>query len=110
MKKAVIAIAMSAALALAAGNHYTVELTTPSEINGQTLQPGVYRMELNGNHAVLKSGKVKVEADAVVENANKKFSETGIRYGGPNNSKIEEIRIGGTNVKVRFEKAQASGN
>jgi hypothetical protein len=110
-KKFVFAFATLALAVASAANHYTVDLSVPSEINGQILQPGAYKMELTGNHVVLKSGKTVVEAEARVENQDKKFFDTSIRYApGTSNSKIEEIRIGGTTIKVVFTKTQASGN
>jgi hypothetical protein len=111
MKKFVFAFASLALAIASAATHYTVELSVPSEINGQVLQPGSYKLELNGNHAVLKNGKTSVEADARVENQDKKFFDTTVRYAPDGqNSKIEEIRIGGTTIKVVFAKTQASGN
>ncbi|HEY3741512.1 MAG TPA: hypothetical protein VGL53_16785 [Bryobacteraceae bacterium] len=110
MKKFVFAFATLALAAASAAAHYTVELVAPAQLNGQVLQAGTYKMELNGNHAVLKSGKVSVQADARVENEDKKFFETSIRFAseGPN-PKIQEIRIGGTTTKVVFTN-QTSGN
>jgi hypothetical protein len=112
MKKFVFAFAtLALAAAIAAANHYTVEFTVPSEINGKVLQPGAYKMELTGNHVVLKSGKTTIETDARVENEDKKFFDTTVRYEpGTQSSKIEEIRIGGTTIKVIFAKTQASGS
>ncbi len=105
MKKFVMAFATLALVSASAAERYSVELTVPSEVNGHVLQPGSYRLELTGNHAVLKSGKTVVEADAQVEKESKKFFETTVRYAPGPNSKIEEIRIGGTTVKVVFSKS-----
>ena len=110
MKKFVLAFATLALVTAAAADRYTVEFTQATEVNGHRLQPGSYKLELNGNHAVLKSGKTVVETEAVVEKEAKKFDVTYIRYAPGDSSKIEEIRIGGTAVKVVFNKTQASGN
>ena len=111
MKKFVFAFAVLALATVSAADRYTVELGSQAEINGHVLKPGTYKLELTGDHAILKSGKTTFETVARVENESKKFSETSVRYAtGDNSSKIEEIRIGGTTIKVLFNKTQASGN
>jgi len=113
MMKFVFAIATLTLAVASAANaaRYKVEISEPSQINGQAVKPGTYTLELKDNHAVLKSGKTVIDTEARVENADKKYSETSIRYTAEDgNSKIDEIRLSGTTTKVVFSKAQASGN
>ena len=112
MTKFVIAFATVAlAFASAANNRYTVQISSPSEVGGQVIKPGSYTVEMKDNRAVLKSGKEVIEVNARVENQDKKYSDTSIRYTGDEaNKKIDEIRIGGTTTKIVFAKTQAAGN
>jgi len=112
MMKTIFAFAtLALALATAASNKTSVQITVPTEFGGQVLKPGEYTLEFKDNHAVLKNGKQTVETEARMETEAKKFSATTVRYtAGEPNAKLEEIRIGGTTNKVVFAKAQASGN
>jgi hypothetical protein len=113
MMKFVFAFAtLTLAVASAASaNRYKVQISEPSQINGQAVKPGEYTLELKDNHAVLKQGKTTIDTEARIESADKKFAETSVRYSnGEGNSKIDEIRLSGTTTKVVFTKAQASGN
>lgn len=92
------------ALAVAsAASSYHFSLFQTSTIAGKELKPGDYKLELNGDKAIIKVGKQTLEAAVKVENAGPKFSETSVRFGTANGKMtIEEIRIGGTNTKLVF--------
>jgi hypothetical protein len=93
-----------------AAEHYTVTLHQPTMVAGTELKAGDYKVEINGNKAILTSGKKSVEAPVKVESGDQKFASTTVRYataGG--NYQIDEIRVGGTKTKLVFDSgAQAS--
>jgi hypothetical protein len=94
------ALALSVASAASA---YKVTLFQPSLVNGTELQPGVYRVELKDNKAVISRGKQSVEAPVTTETAASKFASTTVRFNnGDGKYRLQEIQIGGTNTKLVF--------
>jgi len=93
-----------------AAEKYTVTLHQATMVAGTELKAGDYKVEVNGNKAILTRGKKSVEAPVKVENGDQKYSATTVRYataGG--NYQIDEIRVGGTKTKLVFDAgAQAS--
>ena len=72
-------------------------------MNGTELKPGVYKVELKDNKAVISRGKQSVETPVTAETADSKFSSTSVRYhNGDGKYRLQEIRIGGTNTKLIF--------
>ena len=111
MKKFVLTFATLALAAASAGNRYNVKFFVPAEAGGQLVKAGEYSLELKDGRAVLKGAGGKVEAEARVETGDRKFPQTVVRYSSAEpNSRIEEIRIGGTSTTVVFAKPQAAGN
>jgi len=96
----------TAALAIAsAATSYNVTFYQPVTVNGAQLKPGDYKVELKSdNIAVIKQGKTSTEVPVKVQIENQKFSRTTLRLDG---SQLEEIRLGGTDKRLVFEK---SGN
>jgi hypothetical protein len=94
--------ALAMAVASAASN-YSVTLYEPSVIGAKELKPGDYRLEVNGEKAVIKAGKNTVEAAVKVENGSEKFSRTVVKYGiGDGKYRVQEIRLGGTSTTLVF--------
>lgn len=92
------------ALAVAsAASSYHFSIFEPSFVAGQELKPGDYKIEVNGDKALIKAGKQTVEAAVKVEDGTEKFPETSVRYAN-NNGKmtVQEIRLGGTHTKLVF--------
>lgn len=86
---------------LCAAKTFTVKLHQPTEIAGQELKPGNYKVELTESTATLTNGRVKVETAIKQEQSDERFSTTSVRYTDDNGKmKIREIRVGGTNTKV----------
>jgi hypothetical protein len=56
---------------------------------------------LTDNRVVLKSGKTAIEATATVQSGDQKFSATTLKI---NQGAIEEIRLGGTNTTLIFNR------
>lgn len=111
MKKLVVTFAtLALALASAAEKTYHVTLSEPTSVNGTQLQPGDYKVQMEGDKAVFKMGKTVVEAPAKVENAEHKYSTTQVAIDSAGKqSKINEIRIGGTNTRIVFSGSSAAG-
>lgn len=92
------------ALAIAsAASSYHFSLFQKSVVAGKELQPGDYKIQLDGNKAIIKAGKQSVEAAVKVENGTEKFSETSVRYTTADGKMtVQEIRLGGTSTKLVF--------
>lgn len=92
------------ALAIAsAASSYHFSIFEPSTVAGKVLKPGEYKIELNGEKAMIKVGKEVVEAPVKLANGNEKFSETSVRYSTLNGKMaVQEIRLGGTKTTVVF--------
>jgi len=74
-----------------------------SWIGNSEIKPGDYRVEVDGDKAVIKTGKTSVQAACKAETGSEKFDTTVVRYstaGG--NYRVQEIRLGGTRTKLVF--------
>jgi hypothetical protein len=102
MVKNVLLGFVTAALAVAsAAGSYKVTFYQPVTINGTELKAGDYKLELNNGMAVIKQGKTMTEAPVKVETENQKFSRSSVRING---TQVEEIRLGGTSMRLVFER------
>jgi hypothetical protein len=92
------------ALAIAsAASSYHFSLFQSSMVGGKELKPGDYKIQLNGDKAIIKVGKESLETAVKVENGTEKFSETSVRYTtGNGKMTVQEIRLGGTSTKLVF--------
>jgi hypothetical protein len=100
MKKLVIAIALLG-LSLAYAKSFHLVLYEKSMLGSTELKPGEYRIELKDQQVVLKNGKLEAQAAVKVENESNKFPTTTVRYSnGDGHFRIQEIRLGGTNMKL----------
>ena len=103
MKKTLFALAI-AALAVAGAETYTVKFYQHSVVGGTELKPGEYRVDVNGEKAVISGGKQSVETAVKVETADSKFNSTSVKYhNGDGKYRLTEIRLGGTKTKLVFE-------
>jgi hypothetical protein len=99
MKKLVIAFALLG-LSLAAKS-YRVTLYEKSVLGSTELKPGDYTIELKDQQVVVKNGKTQATSAVKVENEPAKFTTTTVRYSnGDGRYHIQEIRLGGTNMKL----------
>ncbi len=100
MKRVVFAFLV---LALAMGNAktYRITLFQPSVLAGIELKAGEYILELDAAKIVLKNGKVSAASPVKVETMDKKYATTTVRYANGNGKyQIQEIRLGGTKLKL----------
>lgn len=89
------------ALAVAsAASNYNVTFYQPVVVNGTTLKPGEYTVEVNDNKATIKKGKSVAETPVKVENNDAKYRATTVLLAG---TQVEEIHVGGTHTKLVFE-------
>jgi hypothetical protein len=104
MIKRMLIVMATLALGLASAKSYSLTLSKPAVLAGAELRPGNYKIDVDGSKVVVQRGSQKVESAVKVEQADSKFSVTSVRYvddGGKN--RIEEIRLGGTNLRLVFE-------
>ena len=97
------------ALAVAgAATSYNVTFFEPVVVNGTTLKPGDYKVEISDNKAIIKKGKVVAESPVKVESNEAKYPTTSVRLVG--GTQVEEIRVGGTRTRLVFEKTGVATN
>jgi hypothetical protein len=103
LTRLMLAFATLALAAASAATKFNITIRDPQWVNGNQLKPGEYSVQIDGDKAVIKSGKNVVEVPAKIETAPAKYSSTELftqPIGGK--STIEEIRVGGTHTKVVF--------
>ena len=90
-------------VSIASAKTYSIKLFSPAAIGNSQLKSGEYKLELKGDHVLVKGEKVAGEFPVQVENEARKFDETSVSTsleGG--SSRIQEIRLRGTTVKLVF--------
>jgi hypothetical protein len=88
-------------MAFASTKSFTVTLFEPATIGGTELKAGDYKCELQDQKIVIKHGHETTEAAVKVESGEAKYSSTTVRYANADGkNKVEEIRVGGTNMKI----------
>jgi hypothetical protein len=103
LKQFLFVFAVSA-LAAASAKTYPVTIYQTSVLAGTELKPGYYELSLRDTKVVLKSAWVAVESPAKVEKTGAKFSRTSVRCdSGDGTLRIQEISLGGTDLKLEFE-------
>jgi hypothetical protein len=91
------------ALAVAsAASTYQVKFFQPSMVGTTAIEPGEYKIELDGDKAVIKTGKASVHAACKVETGDQKYATTVVRYSNDGKYQVQEIRLGGTKTKLVF--------
>ena len=103
LSKLVVCLGTFALAIASAATRYNFVLNNPAVLAGQELPSGDYRVEVNGDKAMVRGGKMAVETGVKVEEGSTKYSETMVRYiseGGKN--RLSEIMVGGTKNKIVF--------
>jgi hypothetical protein len=73
-------------------------------VAGTELKAGDYRVNVANDKVVITNGKQSVESAVKVEETGSKFGSTTVRYAnGEGKSRIQEIRLGGTKLKLVFD-------
>jgi hypothetical protein len=107
VKKSILAFATLALAVASAASSYSVTFFQPVVVNGQTLKAGDYKVHYSDNKATIQQGKKVTEVPVKVETNGDRYSATSVRLNG---AQVEEIRLGGTNTKLVFEKTGAGTN
>jgi hypothetical protein len=109
LRKFVLAFAIVALAAAFAGTvpahgpNCWITLIGPSVVKGTPLEAGEYRVTVNSGKATFVRGKLSWTVDVKVENEEKKFDTTSIRFVDlAGQQSITEIRIGGSKAKLLF--------
>ena len=107
MRKVLPLFMVVAGLAVAGARSYTVSFTRPNMLGTTELKPGDYKIEVDGDKAILRQGKTQAESPVKVEEGDKKFDNNAVRYVPSADGKvhIQEIRLGGTRTKLVFAAA-----
>jgi lipopolysaccharide export system protein LptA len=103
MKKLLLSFATVAiAVASAASNSFKVTIEHTTFVGGTELKAGEYKVQAEGDKITLTLGKNSpvITVPAKMETADKKFDATTLRVDGK--QKLEEIRVGGTNMRIVF--------
>ena len=90
------------ALAVASASSYNLTLVDDTSVGSTKLKAGSYKVEVTGDKAVFKSGKESIEVPTTVEKGDKKYQYTTVES---SESKLKEIRLGGTDTKLLFKSA-----
>jgi hypothetical protein len=96
-------VVASAGTVPSAGPTYKITLLQPSVVKGTELKAGEYKLNVGPEKVTISNNKQSVEVPVKIENVEKKFDNTAIRYveeGGKAN--ISEIRVGGTKTRLVF--------
>jgi homoaconitase/3-isopropylmalate dehydratase large subunit len=97
-KKLLIGFAALGIGIASAASDYKVELTQATHVGATELKAGTYKVEVQGDKAVFKSGKdVVAQSPAKVENAKVKYPVTEV---STNASQLESISVGGTTMRI----------
>jgi len=101
MKKALLCACLVAGMAFASAKSFTVSFLLPATIGGTELQAGDYKLELQDQKIVIKHGRKTTEAAVKIETGDAKYPSTKVRYAiADGQNKVEEIQVGGTNMKL----------
>ncbi len=97
------AVAMST-VALASAKTYQIDIQAPAKAGAVELQPGEYKLKVEGSQAVFTDSHNKsVTVPATVQNVDKKFSYTTVEtanQGGMDT--IQAIDLGDSNTQVKL--------
>ena len=90
-----------------AADSYRVSLYQKTTVNGTEFKAGDVKLEISGDKAILKQGKVTTEVPVKVENANDKFLYTTVAYES-GSTQVKEIVLAGTTKKLLVSGAISS--
>ncbi|HXR35928.1 MAG TPA: hypothetical protein VN754_08275 [Candidatus Binataceae bacterium] len=90
-------------LAMAASN-YHLKISNPTWVNGTELQPGDYRVQVQGDKVRIAGQNNSIEVPSTVQTSAQKFPATSIRSDDVNGKlQLQEIDFGGTKTSILFK-------
>ena len=98
-----LSLLLLAGVSLVNAKTFSLTLFENSTVGGTQLKPGTYKLEVTDQKVIIRNDKQTGEAPIKIENGDNKYSSTTVRYrndDGKNN--IQEIRLGGTKMKIVF--------
>src|SRR5712675_2120193 len=99
-KRFAFAVATLALGVASAASSYKVKLEAPLSIGDTELKAGEYKVEMQGEKAIFKSGKTVIEVSATMGKSEHKYYRTSVVTEG---SKLQEIDFGGTTESMLFK-------
>lgn len=101
MKTKLVLCLAVAGLVVANAKSFSLSLYQSATLGRTELKAGQYQIELDGQKAVVKRGKMRAEAPVTVETADKKYDTTSIVINrADGKEKIQEIHLGGTKTRL----------
>jgi hypothetical protein len=97
MSKLTLSITAFALTFAGAASAASLTLDQPAWVGQTQLKAGQYKIEVQGNTAIFKSGKTAVTVPVTVDKTGKKFNDTSIESNG---AKIQQIHLGGSNTTI----------
>jgi len=98
---------LALAVVSAAPRVYHVTLSDPAWAGTTELKRGEYKVEIQGDKAVFKSGKTVVEVPAKMQENERNFDATSVRIN--KDRKLEEIEFGGSKTRLVFPTGMPTG-
>lgn len=99
-----VCLGILAAAMASASTAFSVTFLQSTIVGGTELKAGDYRVEVDGDKAVIHMGKHLIEAPVKVQTDDKKHSATIVHYNnGDGKYHVSEILVGGSKTKLVFE-------
>src|ERR1700686_2531985 len=96
--KLTLSFGILAVAVASAASPYNVDLSSSTWVGQTQLKPGQYKVDVEGDKAVFKSGKSTVaEAPATAQQNSQKYSSTTLLT---TSAKLQEIHVVGTYVRI----------
>jgi hypothetical protein len=105
LSQVTLAFATIALGVASAASAYKVNLPQSTWVGGTELKAGEYKVEVQNGQAIFKGDKQTAQVSAVEEKNDKKYQYTTLEA---KDSKLNEVHIGGTNVKLVIKSGAAS--
>jgi hypothetical protein len=101
---AIVALGVASAAPKTPQKTLHMTLSEQAWVGGNQLQPGDYKIEMQGEKAILIVGKKQIEVAAKMEANEKKFDTTLVVIDGAGGSRpaLQEIDFGGTTTRIVF--------
>lgn len=97
-----VCLGVAAGMASAATS-FSVRFLQSAIVGGNELKAGEYRVEVDGDKAVITAGKHTVQAAVQVETDDSKHPSTIVRYrNGDGKYRVSEIQVGGSKTRLVF--------